>query len=116
MIGGLSPAKTVSSVSNPVQPKIALSGGTAFNVELNEARTKTVSSGETVKAAVDQFINSWGRAEEQSSKLIQTLPPDVRPLFAAQQLVQRLSLQTQFVTKIADTVTGTVRRVQQLGS
>ena len=63
----------------------------------------------------ESFSKSWSDAYKEGVARIQKLAPHSRELLSLQLRVNNLNLQSQMITKAAEGVTGTLRRLQQLG-
>src|SRR5262249_42870285 len=68
-----------------------------------------------VHRALLAYLARWREGPARSAAAGAELPSSVRPLVELQVGAQELLLQTSTLTKIADGIGGTVRRVQQLG-
>ncbi len=83
--------------------------------------------GETFKTVLDKtdssvgqaavgFVNRWEQTQKGTEKKINSLPKEARELFDLQLEVSRLGIQAQLVTKAGETLTSTVKRLQQMGA
>jgi hypothetical protein len=65
---------------------------------------------------IEGFVSDWDKAQRAVQKQIQALPADSRALVETQQLIHRLHLESELITRAADAASSTVRRLQQIGS
>lgn len=68
-----------------------------------------------VKESVNTFLVDWQAMQGRNEKLLHELPPSFKPLFEAQLLVNRVSLESQLITKGAESFSSTLKRLQQMG-
>ena len=80
---------------------------------VNEQRTEAPKSGGG--DFLSGFSVQWQRTMAQRDALVAEIPARVRPLIEAQMAVSRLELQTQVMTKAAEGISSTLRRMQQMG-
>ena len=62
------------------------------------------------------FDRVWAKAQIDSARKIRALRPESRELVELQVTVNQLGVGTQILTQAAESVNGTIRRVQQLGA
>lgn len=74
------------------------------------------SLGELISSGLNKLEGSWNSSQNKSNNLVKSLPESYKPLFEAQVSVQRMHFQSEMLTKIADSVQGAVKRLQQQGS
>ena len=64
--------------------------------------------------ALEKMAERWGRIDTKTKKLIQRIPEQQRPLMELQLLAHQLQIETEVISRTAETVNSTVRRVHQL--
>lgn len=69
-----------------------------------------------IRSGLEKLDASWKQSYAQSAKMMSALPKEHKALFDAQVSVSRMHFQTELVTKIGDSVQGTMKRLQQQGS
>ena len=65
--------------------------------------------------ALEKVRSLWVATESGSVKNLQSLPPELRKLFELQRSTGALQLQVECVSRVADSIGQTVRRVHQMG-
>lgn len=65
---------------------------------------------------LSQFVKEFDAVQRHGERLAVQVPSSVRPMMQLQLLVNRLSLETQLLTRAGDAISSTVRQVQQMGS
>jgi len=68
-----------------------------------------------VAEALKPITESWIKTDGAISKKIAALPPQVKELFLLQRATSQLQLQVECVSKIADSVGSTIKKMQQFG-
>ena len=105
------------SLGGPVQPGRACTAADAARGYAGCTRPQSVKSGmEVLVQEAGRYLGEWDAAQARTADAAAQLPKSVRPLFEAQLLVNRLSLQSQVAAKVADGFGSMLRRLQQLGS
>ncbi len=66
--------------------------------------------------AVEKFTRDWNTFERSSDRLLTKVSSEYRPYLEIQLLVNRLSIETQLVTKAGETASATLRSLQQMGN
>ena len=74
------------------------------------------SAAELLQRAALHFEKQWLQAHNQTERRIRALDPSLRPVFELQTTVQELGLKTNLVSQLGETMSSTLRRLQQLGS
>jgi hypothetical protein len=64
---------------------------------------------------LEKVRSLWVATESSSIKNLPGLPPELRKLFELQRSTGALQLQVECISRVADSVGQTVRRVHQLG-
>lgn len=65
---------------------------------------------------LEGFNSKWQSSEKQIQGLALQMPENIRPYFQLQFLVNDLNLKSQLISKIADTGSGMLKRLQQMGT
>lgn len=68
-----------------------------------------------LRDSISQLIATWDRTNLKTDKLIGQLPPKTRALFELQRSINNLNLQANLITKAADGVGATLKRLQGMG-
>ncbi len=84
--------------------------------EVLSGKQEGASVAGAISSGLERLDGSWKASFQQSKKLISSLPAEYKPLFEAQVSVSRMHFQTEMITKIGDSVQGTMKRLQQQGS
>ena len=71
---------------------------------------------EKLSRALSVFLDRWSSTEVRAEKVFKTLPTDARSYLGLQLEVNRLHLQSELLTKGAENLGSTLRRMQQLGN
>jgi thiaminase len=66
--------------------------------------------------ATVSFINEWNIANQSSIEMISKVSPEYKSYIELQLSVNKLNLQTQLLTKAGETVSNSIKRVQQMGA
>jgi hypothetical protein len=93
-----------------------LTTGPSFKQVLESREASGESMGSFIKNTLEKLEGNWQKSFQDSRKLLSSVPQGYRPLFEAQVSVARVHFQTEIVSKIGDSVQGTVKRLQQQGS
>ena len=68
-----------------------------------------------ISGNIQNIENQWQSIQNKSVGMINALPKNVQPLVQTQLLVNDLSLKSQMITKVGESVSSTVKRLQQMG-
>ena len=68
-----------------------------------------------ISGNIQNIENQWQSIQNKSVNMINALPKNVQPLVQTQLLVNDLSLKSQMITKVGESVSSTVKRLQQMG-
>ena len=94
------------------------SGRADFRSELRGAgQAAAASKGhweQAVEAAIEHISVSWSKTNSRSAHLINNAPASVRPYFELQLAVNSLALETNLISRVGETLSATVRQVQQM--
>jgi hypothetical protein len=102
-----------------ISQKVPASGGVEKGnsfAEVLSGKESGMSVGSAISAGLEKLDNSWKASFRTSRKMISSVPSQHRALFEAQISVSRVHFQTELVTKIGDSVQGTMKRLQQQGA
>jgi len=69
-----------------------------------------------IESGLTEFSANWHRSQHLLNRKISQLPADQRELIQLQTEMSKLQLQTQLITVVGETVSSTVKRVQQMGN
>ena len=83
--------------------------------EAPRVKPQAVSS-EAVKTGVVSFMKEWQQTERGFAQKIRKLAPEHRSFLELQLSVNKLHLRTELVTKAAENLSGTMKRLQQAGN
>lgn len=75
----------------------------------------TSAPGVSFSATLEKVRSLWGVTESGAVKNLQALPLEIRKLFELQRSTGALQLQVECVSRVADSIGQTLRRVHQLG-
>ena len=62
---------------------------------------------------LDSHLRNWQAMDKQIESLSKKIPQDMIPLIKLQRMVHSLEFESQLITKVGDSVSGTLRRLQQ---
>lgn len=68
-----------------------------------------------ISGNIQNIENQWQSIQNKSVGMINALPKNVQPLVQTQLLVNDLSMKSQMITKVGESVSSTVKRLQQMG-
>lgn len=66
-----------------------------------------------LEAVLSDLEKNWIKAEKHSFALIKSVPDSYKTMLQAQILISNLGLQVELVTKVADGVQSTIKKLQQ---
>jgi hypothetical protein len=89
--------------------------GASFK-EVLSAKDSSSSLASAIRSGLERLDGSWKASFQKSEKIVSALPKEYKPLFEAQVSVSRMHFQTEMITKIGDSVQGTMKKLQQQGS
>lgn len=93
-----------------VVPELSQSKVTQEN-QLDKTRTEESIS---FKEVLSQFDADWKKSDASVSQAIGGMSKEVRKLFEVQRLVSKLTLQTDLLTKAGESVSQTLKKIQQM--
>lgn len=102
-----SPASTRSSFTDHLHVPV---------VTASAAATVEVTLGNTLRHELDRYSMGFQKVSALERRLLVHAKGTLKPLIEAQVISSRLNLQTQILTRAADTFAATLKRLQQLGS
>lgn len=105
-------SKLVAKKSDNVKP----SGGEKSSAEKTNIANPKMSLEQTVSSQLEQFSANWQQLNSAMRARIRDLSPAARPLVELQVMVNDLGIKSQLISRVGETLAGTVRKVQQLGS
>ena len=83
--------------------------------EAGQGMVTNVEFGQVQREIVN-YLNDWRGVSQEIQDKVQGLPRQMKDLVELQMHVHTLQLQTNLATKAGETVSSTVRRVQQMGA
>ena len=95
---------------------IKISAGRTAQVTAVPRNPASSHYGGQFKEMFDRFNGELNRLDQRSNTSMASVSPDARKLFQLQLDVNRLTVETQLAIKAAETVTGSVRQLQQLAN
>lgn len=104
---------TPSGLNNPSLK--ASFEGAMDKVKASQNSSQNSSIGETITKSLQHLEGVWTKSHGQSKKLVSSLPKEYQPFFEVQMSMSRIHFQTELVSKVGDSVQGTVKRLQQQG-
>lgn len=90
-------------------------GGKSFALVLDQVRAADKAPPAATKM-LEQFVKNWEQAEQKSLAQLKTVAPQYKEFIQLQLTVNQLHLQTELMTKGAEAIGSTLRRLQQVGN
>ena len=75
-----------------------------------------ISFKSVLETTLHNLDKNWLKAERHSISVIKSVPENYKPMLQAQILISNLGLQVELVTKVADGVQSTIKKLQQQNS
>lgn len=72
--------------------------------------------GESLLKQAEKFMTQWNQGERVMAKQLAKVPRGARSLLDAQMLMHKVHFESEIMTRVVDTLSSTVRRLQQAGS
>ena len=99
--------QAISNTNANLQPELPL------NPSLSTAPTNS-TFGERFTQLLTNYQDKWSSIESRSTEKLKVLAPQSAELFSIQREMSALSLETDVLSRIADGVATSVRKIQQL--
>lgn len=68
-----------------------------------------------ISGNIQKIESQWQNVQQKSVGFVNALPKSVQPLVQTQLMMNDLSLKSQMITKAGESVSSTIKRIQQMG-